>query len=292
MNDDRFKEVFRRMTAETPEPPAFADLEVHDLAEQARHAFAPWMTLAAAASLVLIVVGSAGLFGGEPGQRTVSPPVDVGVGTSSPDWIIPTDCPVTVPGTNFTPPNRYPATPSDPGHAWYGTEELWTSLPISGEYLRRKSIWWSINFGGGRIEESPEIRTVWRLLDITRDVTLAENAGTNAYTTKDGWFMIAGIDPDVAGCWEVTASYKGASLTYVYFQSEGADPSTLGIVPDVVGMTVKQAGNILHDAYFQASFSDLSDPTYEVCAQDPGAGFETNPGEVIEIRTAPGGQCD
>jgi hypothetical protein len=28
--------------------------------------------------------------------------------------------------------------------------------------------------------------------------------------------MIAGIDPDEPGCWEVEATYKGASLGYVY----------------------------------------------------------------------------
>ncbi len=28
--------------------------------------------------------------------------------------------------------------------------------------------------------------------------------------------MIGGIDPDIPGCWEVTATYKGASMSYVY----------------------------------------------------------------------------
>lgn len=28
--------------------------------------------------------------------------------------------------------------------------------------------------------------------------------------------MIAGIDPNEAGCWEVEATYKGATLSYVY----------------------------------------------------------------------------
>lgn len=28
--------------------------------------------------------------------------------------------------------------------------------------------------------------------------------------------MIGGIDPGEAGCWEVEAAYKGATLTYVY----------------------------------------------------------------------------
>jgi hypothetical protein len=28
--------------------------------------------------------------------------------------------------------------------------------------------------------------------------------------------MIAGIDPSGSGCWRVTATYKGAELSYVY----------------------------------------------------------------------------
>lgn len=32
----------------------------------------------------------------------------------------------------------------------------------------------------------------------------------------DGWFMIAGIDPDEPGCWRVTAAYSGVELSYVY----------------------------------------------------------------------------
>ena len=47
---------------------------------------------------------------------------------------------------------------------------------------------------------------------------IVERGGTNAYTDQDGWFMIAGIDPRLAGCWKVTAEYKGATLSYVYQQ--------------------------------------------------------------------------
>ena len=40
--------------------------------------------------------------------------------------------------------------------------------------------------------------------------------GTNAYTVADGWFMMAGIDPQDPGCWQATAEYRGASLRYVF----------------------------------------------------------------------------
>jgi hypothetical protein len=39
---------------------------------------------------------------------------------------------------------------------------------------------------------------------------------TNAFTPEDGSFMIVGFDPNSPGCWEVTASYKGTTLSYVY----------------------------------------------------------------------------
>lgn len=46
----------------------------------------------------------------------------------------------------------------------------------------------------------------------------ADVPGANASTDADGWFMIAdGADPRTPGCWEVTATYEGAILTYVYF---------------------------------------------------------------------------
>ncbi|MGH3951108.1 MAG: hypothetical protein ACRDSE_18665 [Pseudonocardiaceae bacterium] len=53
----------------------------------------------------------------------------------------------------------------------------------------------------------------WTRLDTDQFVVI-DNGGkaTNAYTPEEGWFMIAGIDPDQPGCWEVEATYKGASL--------------------------------------------------------------------------------
>lgn len=49
-------------------------------------------------------------------------------------------------------------------------------------------------------------------------MAIVEDRGTNAHTTADGWFMIAGIDPDIPGCWQVTATYRGAELSYVYYR--------------------------------------------------------------------------
>ncbi len=222
--------------------------------------------------------------------------------TAGPEWTLvgseplviyspPQDCPVTIPEQGFTPPADYPATPSDPNSVWYGNDQLWTVLSTDGSYLPRKSVWWSVNFPGGSVEEIPPISVTYRLLNVDRDLTIQSTEGTNAYTDADGWFMIADIDPNYSGCWEITATYKGASLTYVYYNPGGVDSSTLGIVPDVVGMTVERAGNVLQDAGYEASPFDSEDPSYEVCAQEPGAGLEINPGAIIGLRTAPPGGC-
>jgi hypothetical protein len=55
-------------------------------------------------------------------------------------------------------------------------------------------------------------------MSVAPDITNG-SVGTNAFTVEDGWFIIGGIDPDVGGCWRVTATYKGASMSYVYERS-------------------------------------------------------------------------
>jgi hypothetical protein len=140
-------------------------------------------------------------------------------------------CPVTIPpqpgfapsrpddatySEHFPAPDPWPAEYPYDAMVWYGTDDLWTALPIDGDYGLRKSVWWSANFGG--ISESePDVWVTWTRLDTDEPVTV-DNAGkaTNAHTPTEGWFMIAGIDPADPGCWEVTATYKGATLTYVY----------------------------------------------------------------------------
>ncbi len=113
----------------------------------------------------------------------------------------------------LTVPPSHPDTPVF--GVWYGTDELWTVLQADAGYLPRKSVWWSRRFPGGVEEEQPEITVTWERLDADETI-IAGPPGTNAFTSEEGWFMIAGIDPQTAGCWRVTARYKGAQLSYVY----------------------------------------------------------------------------
>ncbi|HVR78096.1 MAG TPA: hypothetical protein VMS99_06840 [Acidimicrobiia bacterium] len=146
------------------------------------------------------------------------------------------DCPVTIPSQpgfvatksekvtyskQFPPPDPWPSEYPHKGIVWHGSEDLWTALAIEGDHGGRKSVWWSVNFPGGVVEEQPDVSVAWTRLDTDQPVVI-DNGGeaTNAYTPEEGWFMIAGIDPDEPGCWEVEAAYKGASLSYVYEKTE------------------------------------------------------------------------
>lgn len=141
------------------------------------------------------------------------------------------ECPVTIPpkpgfvatepeGLTYSEHFRATGWPSEYPHegmVWYGSEELWTALAIDGNHTPRKSVWWSINLPGGGVEEQPDLSVIWTRLD-TDELIVIDNGGkaTNAFTAEEGWFMIAGIDPNEPGCWKVEANYKGATLTYVY----------------------------------------------------------------------------
>ncbi|MEX1164599.1 MAG: hypothetical protein WEB03_13585 [Nitriliruptor sp.] len=135
----------------------------------------------------------------------------------------PNGCPVTIPDRDFVPPAPYPEQPASDGGVWYGSSELWTVLDADGDYLPRKSVWWSEHFEGGNRESEPEISVTWERLDDPDASSVTVDEGTNAHTLDDGWFMIAGGDQGTDGCWRVTASYAGAELSYVYL----VEPSDL-----------------------------------------------------------------
>ena len=126
------------------------------------------------------------------------------------------ECPITIPiEPRFVPMDPHHAERSMEGLVWYGSDDLWTLISTDGSYSPRKSVWWSQNFPGGEIENTPDIDVTWRRLDADAPPITVDD-GTNAYTLEDEWFMIAGIDPGESGCWRVTATYKGAELSYVY----------------------------------------------------------------------------
>jgi VWFA-related protein len=135
-------------------------------------------------------------------------------------------CPVTAPSPSFTPPSPYP--PDAPGDQtfWYGTPALWTMLPVDGTWrhithadagYRQKLFLWRAGYDG-RAEQWPEVMVSGWLNSAsttTADLVVAERP-TNAYRRDfGGWAMLAEIEFPVAGCWEVTAVYGDAELTFI-----------------------------------------------------------------------------
>jgi hypothetical protein len=117
-------------------------------------------------------------------------------------------------------PEAWPERPS--AGVWYGTPDLWTVLPTDGSSpTPRKSVWWSARFLGGAREPTPDVNVTWERLDEPAPIVQVLGQGTNASTAAEGSFMIAGGDPLTAGCWSVTASYRGTNLTYVYWSEPG-----------------------------------------------------------------------
>jgi len=205
------------------------------------------------------------------------------------------NCPVTIPRQSFTPPDSHPAAPSGE-RVWFGKDELWTVLSNEGSYDGpRKSVWWSSKFTDPGVESEPDISVTWTLRNSSIPITITNDHATNGSTAEDGLFMIAGIDPNITGCWEVTAIYKGASLTYIYYNPDGQDPASptvTAVVPEVVGMTVDNAQRAVTGKGFKPFFVDSDDALYEVCAQDPADGSVVDIGGAVEMRTAPLGRCD
>ena len=167
--------------------------------------------IALGVATMAVVSGTAVVVAAATAERAATTSLQDGTGSTV------FECPVTEPPTpGLVPPKPHPSSPDGAGLVWYGTPDLWTALPVDGEYGPRKSVWWSAAFQGGHVEEQPEIEVVWERLDRARAPITNGGAGTNAYTVLEGWFMIAGIDPAEPGCWQVTATYRDTELSYVY----------------------------------------------------------------------------
>ncbi len=107
---------------------------------------------------------------------------------------------------------------------WYGTEALWTFLPISGSWkglprynsdtegYRQKVFWWREDYDS-QAEPKPKLVVTGRRLD--GDGSFAVSNATNASTPNMGSTMLVGIDIPTHGCWEITGHYDGQTLSFV-----------------------------------------------------------------------------
>jgi hypothetical protein len=140
-------------------------------------------------------------------------------------------CAVTLPSEPaFIPPGPYPKIPPGaPGIFWHGTSGLWTMLRSNGVLTgmtvssparrgafvtREKVFWWSPGFHPIGTPDPP-LKIEGRRLD-GEAPRLAQPWVTNASVPEwGGWTMLIMLELPTPGCWEVTGSYYGDSVTFV-----------------------------------------------------------------------------
>jgi hypothetical protein len=168
-----------------------------------------------AASVVVVLAMVAGLAQVVPDRQ----------GTPYVGPLAPGDCPVTVPDGDFVPPQGYSESPPDLYRAhWYGTEDLWTMLKRDGEtwsslperdgVLGQRVFLWSIHQRSPAEESFPDVTMTAQRLDADAPVATSDWA-SNGQRSDLGFFMVTGVGVPTAGCWEITAKYRGASLSWV-----------------------------------------------------------------------------
>ena len=157
-----------------------------------------------------------------PAAATQPPP------STAPDKAAaPSDCPVTLPHPAFHAPTPYPELPpARYRSAWYGTDALWTMLDVGGEVwaewppggsgIGQKTFWWSTAFD----ELEPSIVVSAERLDAP-GTSMSSGPGTNA-SADFGLAMLQGIEIPSGGCWRLTGSYRGATLSYVVWVEPSA----------------------------------------------------------------------
>jgi hypothetical protein len=136
-------------------------------------------------------------------------------------------CPVTRPPSQpFIPPAPYNANPM-PGGFWHGTASLWTWVPNDAGWwrgpvgstvpYRAKLVYWRAGFDSGK-ETDPELTVVGRRLDSQVPLVWAEHANAVRFPEESppgNMAMMTAVDLPTAGCWEVTAHYKGGTLSTI-----------------------------------------------------------------------------
>lgn len=139
-------------------------------------------------------------------------------------------CPVTIPPQpGFEPPPPWPSqAPPLYSAVWYGDEDLWYMLDPDGERWASdrhgvKLFWFSSAFAPNP-EATPQLALRAVQLDGNEIVEVPgpSNWGQRA-ANELHFFMIGGISlPE--GCWELTATYRGAELSFVLLRDDTLAP--------------------------------------------------------------------
>ena len=188
------------------------------------------MVTAAMAGLAVIAIVTTGIVT----ARTPMPSTDIGPATAetpspSPSSRLVDGCPVTVPPQPaFVPPEPYPPEPGFEA-VWYGSADLWTSLDRNGAVwtglpvgsgphaVGDKTFWWSENFSTAKGEDfSGDTDITVTAVDLDGSSrTVVEKGGGPTFHRFSKNSLLVGLGLPEPGCWEVTARYQGAELSYV-----------------------------------------------------------------------------
>lgn len=139
----------------------------------------------------------------------------------------PRDCPITTPQyPPFTPPETYSRLGYE-GRFWFGTDELWVSLPNDAVWhslpkdehgYTQKIPWWSADYDASK-EPQPNLIVTGERLD-GKSPPMEASSANNAYSSDMGSAMMMGVNIPTAGCWKITGTYKDAELSFVVWVAE------------------------------------------------------------------------
>ncbi|MFZ0421072.1 MAG: hypothetical protein WAM04_23430 [Candidatus Sulfotelmatobacter sp.] len=155
----------------------------------------------------------------------------------------PDGCPVTMQhqANPFVPPKPY-SQQAPNGSFWFGTEKLWTALPIDGAWrglghytandptFRQKLFLWRQGYDWHR-EPRPNLKVIGKRLDAETDPLFVDRP-TNVSSDPGG--MLVGINFPTVGCWEITGRYGDDTLTFVIWVTAGrasCDPPSTRMPP-------------------------------------------------------------
>jgi hypothetical protein len=149
------------------------------------------------------------------------------VASYAPAEVVPHTCLVTLPSQPFfIPPAGQPADPVEgDGDYWYGTNDLWTALPLDGVWPGdQKVFWWSPSYNVNT-EPLPALKVTGKRLDGNAPLATADRA------TSGAGVMLDVIRFPTSGCWQITGAYHGHSLSFVVWVDQVASPVTPTTTP-------------------------------------------------------------
>src|SRR5262249_32161378 len=126
--------------------------------------------------------------------------------------------------SQFVPPMPYAAKAGNE-QFWFGTDRLWTGLPMNGKLqgfpvdtgsghptISEKLFWWRQGYDA-RTEPRPKLTVTGERIDSPAP-PLEVSPATNAIMRQTS-SMLVGVGFPTIGCWQITGRYEGNELTYV-----------------------------------------------------------------------------